>query len=139
MINLHIGTEVDDFNNEVYYIYSDKTKWDSEIADEMEIQEEKYRNILEKYGADNYAGLCDLFFKTWNDAQKCIDYLNKGTYIKDTSCICEFDDTEDSFAGSEGVYHEKKDNKWYFVIEHFRNERDKAEINYCPYCGKKLE
>ncbi len=51
---------------------------------------------------------------------------------------CHYTNQEDSFEGCEGVYYDKLKNKYYFVIEHFRNERNKAEVHFCPMCGVKL-
>lgn len=43
------------------------------------------------------------------------------------------------FAGSEGIYYEIYDGEYYLVIEHYRNERNKVIIKYCPWCGRKLD
>lgn len=51
---------------------------------------------------------------------------------------CNEYNEEDSFQGCEGVYYNKREDAYYFVIEHFRNERNKVKINYCPMCGRKL-
>jgi DNA-directed RNA polymerase subunit RPC12/RpoP len=45
---------------------------------------------------------------------------------------------ETDFEGMDGIMYDKKDNKYYLVIEHFRREINKVEINNCPQCGRKL-
>ena len=41
--------------------------------------------------------------------------------------------------GNDGIMYDAKENKYYFVAEHFRNECVQEEINYCPMCGRKLD
>jgi len=42
------------------------------------------------------------------------------------------------FSGIDGIMYDKEESKYYLVIEHFKNEINSVEINYCPQCGKKL-
>jgi len=51
---------------------------------------------------------------------------------------CNKENHENSFRGDDGIYFDKKHNKHYLVIEHFRNERNKVEVDYCTKCGRKL-
>jgi len=46
--------------------------------------------------------------------------------------------SENAFQGSDGILFNKREEKYYLVIEHFRGERNKVEIKFCPMCGRKL-
>lgn len=56
--------------------------------------------------------------------------------------MCEYCDAIENdfnaFEGCEGIVLDNKTGKYYIVIEHFRNEINKAAINNCPWCGRKL-
>lgn len=58
-------------------------------------------------------------------------------------CIyCDKDYIEnktDVFSGGEGIYYDKQKDRYYIVIEHFRNEVNMTEIQYCFWCGRKLQ
>lgn len=56
--------------------------------------------------------------------------------------MCEYCDkgnTEDGLRGSDGIYYDVAEQKYYLYIEHFRNEKYYLEVNFCPECGLKLE
>jgi|GEM_PF-6808696 len=52
-------------------------------------------------------------------------------------CI-EYQETS-SCSGDEGIMHDNKKDKYYFVAEHYAGERIKVEIKFCPWCGKELK
>jgi hypothetical protein len=43
-----------------------------------------------------------------------------------------------AFSGCEGIALDLTSGKHNIVIEHYNNEINKTEINYCPWCGRKL-
>lgn len=59
---------------------------------------------------------------------------------QDNKCeYCDKDNVEDDIRGSDGVVYNAAEDKYYLYIEHFRNERNWVEVNYCPECGVKLQ
>lgn len=46
--------------------------------------------------------------------------------------------SESAFQGSDGIMYDKMKEQYYLVIEHFRNERNKVEVKFCPQCGRNL-
>jgi hypothetical protein len=63
-------------------------------------------------------------------------------WVERSISMCEYCENnivdENSFVGGDGVYHDKKTNEYYLIAEHFRNERIKIQIFYCPQCGREL-
>lgn len=51
---------------------------------------------------------------------------------------CDEKNKENDFEGSDGVYYDSKKEKHFLVIHHFRNERNRVEVEYCPQCGRKF-
>jgi hypothetical protein len=51
---------------------------------------------------------------------------------------CDKDNTEESLRGSDGIVYNEKKDKFYIYIEHFLNEKNRIEVNFCPQCGIKL-
>jgi ribA/ribD-fused uncharacterized protein len=93
---------------------------------------------------DNTYGNC-LCYKCRNITGKNIlgEILMKvRSELKDVCDYCNEEDIKNSdihdFAGCDGIYYSEKDDKYYLVIEHCKNEINRIEIKNCPKCGRKL-
>jgi hypothetical protein len=52
---------------------------------------------------------------------------------------CHEENSLENLSGLDGVLFDKEEGKHFLYIEHFRNEKYKIEVNYCPECGRKLQ
>jgi hypothetical protein len=51
---------------------------------------------------------------------------------------CDKSNTEEGLRGSDGIVYDAKKGKHYIYIEHFLNEKNRIEVEYCPMCGALL-
>ena len=83
----------------------------------------------------------DLLVFTKNIKEQYIPMIEQIKNITMES-YCEYCDNIESdfqaFSGCEGIALDLITRKHNIVIEHYSNEINKTEINYCPWCGRKL-
>lgn len=132
MDNYFVGCEpVNDID--MFYIRSEKNIDDDDITYDLEISLSKYHGILENYGAIYPEGY-DPMFRTYEDAQNCIDYLNKDTYKEDYKCICEYESCDVISLLKNKIGLSKNELFAYDGEYVIRN----INVNYCPKCGREL-
>lgn len=132
MIELCVKSDYDEGYK--YYISTFKSAPDEEVATYLKLDLFKYRKILSKYGA--FAWSCEFYFKTEEDAQKCLDYLKQETYIKDYECLCDREFESGNYA--EICKNENGSHRLIIYCEDDEFHSGEIQINFCPICGRKL-
>lgn len=51
---------------------------------------------------------------------------------------CNVENKEENLRGLDGIVYDGEENKYCLYIEHFRNEKYRIEVKYCPECGREL-
>ncbi|WP_405169406.1 hypothetical protein [Paenibacillus sp. FSL H3-0286] len=48
---------------------------------------------------------------------------------------CSEENKESDLCGSDGVVYDTENNNYYLFAEHFKDEKVRIDVKYCPECG----